>query len=374
MSDFVHDGVSIPEDRQQLLLAEWESRPSNPPSLKESVQIAFPDIEEKFQDGRSKYGKCVKAFLASQDMKAKASHEYQGRDDVSLSDEMKEYIVNNGHAMSDLDVAKIIFDDNTLTNLHKETRLVSDYRQSQGIEQSLLVPSQTNDVPSQAEYKPPRTINLIISRVNKYVLDGIDKDKLTARQRKEIESLIGYLHTYRFLHQINGYDSQVDRDLFESSFIRYTYDKADLTQEEVDQYIVLASEVGIASNIQRRVEHLQGLLDDAANDTEGRRISMSLVEAIGKAQNDYHQSVGRQNKLLSDLKEKRSDRLKNQIKENASIINLVQMWKEEESRKKLIQLAELRKQVVKEEVKNISSMDEVKARILGISEDEVLEG
>ena len=374
MSDFVHDGVSIPEDRQQLLLAEWESRPSNPPSLKESVQIAFPDIEEKFQDGRSKYGKCVKAFLASQDMKAKASHEYQGRDDVSLSDEMKEYIVNNGHAMSDLDVAKIIFDDNTLTNLHKETRLVSDYRQSQGIEQSLLVPSQTNAVPSQAEYKPPRTINLIISRVNKYVLDGIDKDKLTARQRKEIESLIGYLHTYRFLHQINGYDSQVDRDLFESSFIRYTYDKADLTQEEVDQYIVLASEVVIASNIQRRVEHLQGLLDDAANDTEGRRISMSLVEAIGKAQNDYHQSVGRQNKLLSDLKEKRSDRLKNQIKENASIINLVQMWKEEESRKKLIQLAELRKQVVKEEVKNISSMDEVKARILGISEDEVLEG
>lgn len=374
MSDFVHDGVSIPEDRQQLLLAEWESRPSNPPSLKESVQIAFPDIEEKFQDGRSKYGKCVKAFLASQDMKAKASHEYQGRDDVSLSDEMKEYIVNNGHAMSDLDVAKIIFDDNTLTNLHKETRLVSDYRQSQGIEQSLLVPSQTNDVPSQAEYKPPRTINLIISRVNKYVLDGINKDKLTARQRKEIESLIGYLHTYRFLHQINGYDSQVDRDLFESSFIRYTYDKADLTQEEVDQYIVLASEVVIASNIQRRVEHLQGLLDDAANDTEGRRISMSLVEAIGKAQNDYHQSVGRQNKLLSDLKEKRSDRLKNQIKENASIINLVQMWKEEESRKKLIQLAELRKQVVKEEVKNISSMDEVKARILGISEDEVLEG
>tara|TARA_B100000508_G_C11450510_1_gene273763 strand:- start:344 stop:1468 length:1125 start_codon:yes stop_codon:yes gene_type:complete len=374
MSDFVHDGVSIPEDKQQLLLAEWESRPNNPPSLKESVQIAFPDIEEKFQDGRSKYGKCVKAFLASQDMKAKPSHEYQGRDDVSLSDEMKEYINNNGHAMNDLDVAKIIFDDNTLTNLHKETRLVSEYRQSQGIEQSLLTPAQTNDVPNQVEYKPPRTINLIISRINKYVLDGINKDKLTARQRKEIESLIGYLHTYRFLHQINGYDSQVDRDLFESSFIRYTYDKADLTQEEVDQYIVLASEVVIASNIQRRVEHLQGLLDDAANDTEGRRISMSLVEAIGKAQNDYHQSVGRQNKLLNDLKEKRSDRLKNQIKENASIINLVQLWKEEESRKKLIQLAELRKQIVKDEIKNISSMDEVKARILGISEDEILEG
>ena len=101
---------------------------------------------------------------------------------------------------------------------------------------------------------------------------------------------------------------------------------------------------------------------------------MSLVEAIGKAQNYYHQSVGRQNKLLSDLKEKRSDRLKNQIKENASIINLVQMWKEEESRNKLIQLAELRKKVVKSEIDNLSSMDEVKARILGIGPDEILNG
>tara|TARA_R110002020_G_scaffold313709_1_gene528936 strand:+ start:201 stop:1325 length:1125 start_codon:yes stop_codon:yes gene_type:complete len=374
MSDFVYDDISILEERQEDLLKEWESRPNNPPSLKESVGIAFPDIEEKFQDGRSKYGKCVKAFLATQDMKAKPSHEYQGRDDVSLSDEMKEYINNNGHAMSDLDVTRIIFDDHTLTNLHKETRLVSEYRQGQGIEQSLVAASHTNDVPDQVEYKPPRTINLIISRVNKYVLDGINKDKFTARQRKEMESLIGYLHTYRFLHHINNFDSQVDRDLFESSFIRYTHDKSDLTQEEVDQYIVLSTEVVIASNIQRRVEHLQGLLDDAANDTDGRRISMSLVEAIGKAQNDYHQSVGRQNKLLNDLKEKRSDRLKNQIKENASIINLVQMWKEEESRQKLIKLAELRKQVVKEEIENLSSMDEVKARIMGISEDEVLEG
>ena len=62
------------------------------------------------------------------------------------------------------------------------------------------------------------------------------------------------------------------------------------------------------------------------------------------------------------------------FRENASIINLVQMWKEEESRQKLIKLAELRKQVVKEEIENLSSMDEVKARIMGISEDEVLEG
>jgi hypothetical protein len=77
---------------------------------------------------------------------------------------------------------------------------------------------------------------------------------------------------------------------------------------------------------------------------------------------------------LNDLKEKRSDRVKNQIKENASIINLVQMWKEEETRVKLLKLADLRKQAVKQEIERLTTMDEVKARILGLTDDEALNG
>ena len=50
------------------------------------------------------------------------------------------------------------------------------------------------------------------------------------------------------------------------------------------------------------------------------------------------------------------------------------MWREEETRHKMIKLAELRKKVVKEEIDNLSSMDEMKARILGLSEEEALDG
>ena len=50
------------------------------------------------------------------------------------------------------------------------------------------------------------------------------------------------------------------------------------------------------------------------------------------------------------------------------------MWKDEESRQKLVALAELRKKSVKKEIQKLSSMEEVKARIMGISEDEVLNG
>ena len=54
-------------------------------------------------------------------------------------------------------------------------------------------------------------------------------------------------------------------------------------------------------------------------------------------------------------------------------MNLVEAWKEEDSRKKMIALAETRKQAVAEEIKNITSMDEIKARVLGLTEEEILE-
>ena len=101
---------------------------------------------------------------------------------------------------------------------------------------------------------------------------------------------------------------------------------------------------------------------------------MALVESISKSQTEYNQCINRQQKLLGDLKQKRSDKLNRQIKASASILNLVEMWREEESRKKMLQLAELRKQVIKDEVEKLESMDEIKARILGLSKDEVFNG
>ena len=316
--------IIVPEEGQNKIIEEWNSRKENPPSLKELVAIAFPNIEEYLQDGRSKYGKAVKKFLTSRDIKAKAAHEQKSDKEVVLSEEHIEFIESNRYMMNSLEMAKVLFKDESLTNLHQEVRVITEYLKSTSPTNAQEEVPQRN---SDFEYKVPKTQYAAIQKVNRYVLEGINKDKITTKDKKNIDSLIAYLHTYRFLHQMGSYTNDVDRDLFESSFVRYTHDKSDLTQEEVDQYIVLSSEVVIASNIQRRVEHLQRLLDNAADDSEGRRISMGLVESINTAQNEYHQSVNRQNKLLSDLKEKRSDRLKNQIKENAVLLTLFSFGK-----------------------------------------------
>lgn len=357
----------LTEEQQLKLLNEWNNRPSNPPSLSELVKLAF---SREDLDGRSKEGKAVKQFLASRQIKPRKSHEYEAKGLIDLDDQQKEYVSNNCATMTGIEMAKILFKNDSLTNLSQETRSVLEYMK--GLPTNIKYNNIENENASTEDYKPPRSEERMIAKVNKYVLDGIDKTKITHSQKREVNACIGYMNTHRFIHQINLYDNESDRELFESSFIRYTYNKADLTQEEVDQYIVLCTEVLISSKIQETINVLQNQIDIAIAD-DGK-IPMALVEASNTARKEYNDCVNRQQKLNNDLKIKRSERLSKQTKDTASIINLVQMWKEEESRAKLLKMAEMRKKIVEKEIDRLSSMEELKCKILGISKDEILNG
>ena len=356
--------LELTDDQKKQILEEWNSRKTNPPSLAELTKLIFGEG----LDGRSQQGKAIKVYLASRQITPKKSHEYEAKGLIELTEEQKEYISHSCSTMTSVEIARIIFKNTQLTNLNQETRTVAEHIKTLDTK---IVYADPSDVP-EGDYKAPATFNRCLSRINKYVHEGLDESKLTGKQKRDVQSLIGYLHTYRFLHQINTYQDEQERELFESSFIRYTYDKNDLTQEEVDQYIVLSTEVIISSNIQETIAVLQIQMDEAVQ--AGEKISMSLVEAISTSRNEYNQSVGRQQKLLQDLKVKRSDRLSKQVKENASILNLVELWKEEESRKEMLKMAEMRKELLTKEIERLSTIDEIKARIMGISIDEVLNG
>ena len=364
------DEVKLTKEQEEAILDTWNScEKDNAPPLLELIQKA---AGFEGRDGRSKEGRAVKKFLASRKIKARGAHEYRTKDEIVWTDEEKEFMLNNIEAMKPLEMARYLKKDDSITVLGTETRAVRDFLTSQGVNPSAVREPSAEE--GEEIYKPPKSIDRTITRVNKYVADQIDKEDLNSTIKKNVVKLMGYLSTYRFCHQINTYRSTTDRELFESSFVRYTNDKSDLTQEEVDQYIVLSQEVVISANIQRRVERLSQLMDEAADDNEGRRISMGLVEAINTAQTEYNQCVGRQQKLLESLKEKRSARLSKEIKENASILNLVAIWRQEESRNQLIKLAELKKKAIEEEVEKLSSMDEIKAQIMGLTIEEALNG
>jgi hypothetical protein len=187
--------------------------------------------------------------------------------------------------------------------------------------------------------------------------------------------LIGYLHTYRFIAQMNNYISKNDRTLAEDAFIRATHDKPDLEQQDIDQYIEYANQVVNGFKVQRRSEQLSQQLENiTTSNDESLKISMSLVEAIGKASTEYHQCLGRQQKLLDDLREKRSARMSKKMQENASILNLIDAWKQEETRLELMAHAEREQAAISAEVDKLSSMSELKARIMGLTKDEIRYG
>lgn len=365
--------IELNEDQQLILLNEWNNRPDDPPYIKELIELAFPDIPEDMQDGRSKYGRAVKKFLSEKSIKAKVSHKYYPKEKIELTEDQQEYISNNCGAMKPMEMAKVVFEDVKISPLDLRYKVLLEFLNT--INNKVKYSDVSDEgVIVEGGYTPPKSEARALVRVNKYVYNGIDKTKVTPKIKRNLYTLIGYMHTFRFLHQISTYNIETDRELFESSFVRYTWDKPDLTQEEVDQYIVLSAEVVIASNIQRRVERLQQLLDQNAEDTEGRRMAMSLVEAINTAQTEYNQCVNRQTKLLNELKEKRSQRMSKILQESASILNLVELWKDEESRNKMIKIAELRKKNISNEIDRLSSMGEIKSRIMGISEEEILNG
>ena len=366
------NNVNLNEDQQLAILEEWNKRPDDPPYVKELIALVFPDIPEDMKDGRSKYGRAVKKFLAEKSLKAKVTNKYYPKEKVELNEDQKEFITNNCSAMKPMDMARFIFEDDKISALDLRYKVLTEFIST--LPNQIKYSENSEDVPVEGGYSPPKSESRAVVRVNKYVHNGIDKDKITPKIKKNMSTLIAYMHTFRFLHQISTYAIETDRELFESSFVRYTWDKSDLSQEEVDQYIVLSAEVVIASNIQRRVERLQTLLDQNAEDTEGRRMAMSLVEAINTAQTEYNQCVNRQTKLLNELKEKRSQRLSKVLQESASILNLVELWKDEESRNKMIKIAEIRKKNVSSEIERLSSMEDNKSRIMGISEEEVLNG
>lgn len=356
----LEEDIILTDEAKERVVKCWNSKPSgDAPSFDELMEAAW---QKKNLDVRSKYGLLIKEFIAQRIKKKKP-------DSLELTSEQKLFIDNNKNTMGALEIARELFNNNNLTPLNKESRLVIDYYNKSN--QTVFTKQQYVDGP----YSPPEKLQDVIALVKKYITSiELDVKNLTARQRQGLISLSNYLNTMRFITHANSFEDEQDRALFISEFVRCCFDKPDLSEEEVDQYIVYSNEVIISKNISRSIDKFQRSLEDSYDTEDGKRMSMTLVEMIGKMREEYNQSISRQTRLLSDLKGTRAKRIERQGKESASIINLVQAWKDEEFRKKTIHLAERRKEVLSQGVDAIVDMDDFKARVFGLSKNEVLEG
>lgn len=363
--------LNLTPEQEKLLLDAWNKTPDNPPSFPELSKAVFGQE----YDGRTVQGRAIKKCLSRHNLRAKVTTTYETKTDkIELTDDQRLYIKNNASAMTPVDITRIVFKNPALTNLNAETKIVADYVKTLDPSVTSATIASADDVPTD-DYKAPRTIIHALARVNQYIEYPYDKDKITSKQRKEMEALMRYLSTWRFIKQMNNYETESDRKSCEDAFVRYTYDKPDLSQEDLDQYIILANEVVMSFKAQRRSERLQQMLEAITDNTaENAKIGMSLVEAISKASNEFNQCVNRQQDLLNNLAGKRSAKLSKRMQENSSVLNFLQMWKEEEGRSVLMNLAKIEQEAVAHEVERLADMDEARARILGLTKDEILHG
>jgi hypothetical protein len=219
------------------------------------------------------------------------------------------------------------------------------------------------------KYSVPRSIKTVINKVNKWCGQNISEDKLSLQHRKWLEKLLVYLGSPRFVGNYDSYTSSTDKELFEAEFVRSVWDKPDLTTDEINLYINVCMDY---INL-RQIDIKKNKVNDMFNDTQEQKdLTMRLTEVLKTISEEYNQCASRIDKSIQKLNGERSKRVEQHQQKNASIINLVELFQDEQERKMMIQIAEMQKKIINEEADRLENMSSWKARILGISKQDAI--
>ena len=330
-------------------------------NLNELTCAAFMSEE---LDGRSKEGRAVRAYMAEKDYKYNTTKAKKVAP-VKLTGDQKEFILENLDAgMKAFDIAQLLFKDKSITPLSKEAIEVATFIKKHSPEN--VHPS---DTAAGVSYVPPRTFDEALKKTNQNTNQKLSVEKMQAQTKKGIEALVRFMNSPRLILTINNYSNKRDRTLFEAEFVRATWDKSDLTSDEVNLYINVCIDYVNLMNIQKAVDKLNYMFDECEDQ---RDMTVRLAELLKTKSEEYNQCEKRMESLITRLNGDRAKRVQNRQATHASMINLVEMFQEEEERKIMLKIAEMQRKLVREEASNIESMPDWKARVLGVRKEDVI--
>ena len=349
--------MDLSEEQKQFLK-------ENAAKITSLIDLTRQCFEDEKLDGRSKEGRAVRKFLVENSINFKTTATSR-TEDIELTQQQKDFILEQAESgLSSLEIAKIIFPERNVKSLSNEQRTVLAFIRDVNPD---IIPSQ--DGAALNSYISPKSLSRIIKKINDAT--GLDLDHAKLNRQKQVcaEKLGINLNNSRFLKIINNYLNQEDRVLFEHEFIRLTWDKPDLTADEINLYLNACKEVINLEVISSHLNKLNDMFDIADDQTE---MSVRLAEIIKAKSGEYHQCETRIENLTKKLQGDRAERMKKNQKENASFLSIVQSFQEEEERKTMVRIAEMQKQSIKKEAERLEGMAEWKARVLGISQEDVV--
>jgi hypothetical protein len=349
--------MKLSEEQQEFI----DKNHDTTPDLIELTRRVFNDAD---LDGRTKEGRAVREYLSQKGISYKTVNSPRGKK-IDFTPEQKDFIVQYANeGMNSFQIAQIIFPDRVVKNLSSEQRAVVSFLKEYAPGSVRLEDSAIDE-----NYNPPTSVEELMKKINYFSGSKLVQEKLTALEKKCIEYMGIFLRSPRFVMIINGFTDERDRNLFEAEFIRATWDKPDLTSDEVNLYINVCVDYINLKNIRNHIEKLNRMFNEAE---EQQDMSIRLAELLKTKSEEYNQCEKRMESLIQRLNGDRAKRVANRREENASILSLVQAFQNEEERKRMVDMAEKQKSLIKDEADKLESMPSWKARILGISKDEAI--
>ena len=337
---------------------------NNHTKIPDLIMLTRATFDNQELDGRTKEGRAVRSFLIEENLSF-ATTQKEKKKKIKFNEEQKEFIINSAKdGGSAYEIARILFPETNVTNLSKEVLEVAEFIRNTDVK--LL---NTNEDALIEEYRAPKSRNKIIKRINEYCHEEIDELKMSRDEMDNVDSCMKFLAAPRFIQVINTYTSLSDRKLFEAEYIRSVWDKPDLTSDELNLYINVCMDYIHLKNISKAIDKLNRMFEDCEDQ---RDMTVRLAELLKTKSEEYNQCEKRQEALIARLNGDRKERIKNKHKDNASILSLVKLFQNEEDRRRMLEIAERQNLLVKEEADNIEAMDSWKARVLGISKNEVM--
>ena len=328
------------------------------------ILITKKVFNDETLDGRSAQGRAVRKFLIEQGLKYRTT-KIEAEKDVILTEHHKNFILQNCGNMTAFQMAKILFPDEEITTtLAKECRTIIDFVRENA-------PDKLKDSESGVgiAYTPPSTLTEAVIKINRSTAQEINVQKLSAQHKQSIQAFIRFINSPRLVQIVNSYADLTDRELFESEFTRFTWDKPDLTADDVALYIGVCQD--IVEN-KRLVMH-KDKLNKMFEDTEGNDdLTVRLADTIKAKSEEYDKVQKRIESVLKKLAGDRGQRLKQAGDRTASFLALVEAFQQEDERKRLLIIAKSQREKIKDEVNRLEGLDDYLARIAGISKQEIL--
>jgi arsenate reductase-like glutaredoxin family protein len=209
----------------------------------------------------------------------------------------------------------------------------------------------------------------LIGKINNVSTDKVKEDVLTKQQEISLEKLQSALNSSRIATIMDNYENIEDKELFEAEFIKLVWGKHDLTPDDMHLYIAICKEIVMNEHTTKELSKLRRMFDEIE---EANDINIRMSEMISTKNNEYHQSSKRIEDLLKKLSGSREERQKKKREENSSILVIIQAFQDETERKRMIDISEKQKRLVRTEAEKLESLDSWKARIMGVTIDDVV--